>query len=1202
MKKLLFVLGGLFTAGLLSAQTIFQEIAENNIPSAKERWIVPRHYRTIQLDRAAIQGLVDQVVGQHVVADRGGDQPIVSLPLPGGGAARFRLAESGVMAPELQSRYPEIRCFTGYGIDDPSALLKCDWTPKGFRAMMFLTGKGTAYIDPYAPGDMEHYIVYYKKDYARAAGQEMKFSCGVEPPAADSELPIPDRPLAVSERSGTDGQLRRYRLAIACTGEYAQFQGGTKTLAMAAIASSANRITGIYEREYAVTMQLIGKNDTLIFLDGALDPYENGNTGVMLGQNRTVLLDRITNGSFDIGHVYGTHPSVSGLATLQSVCTLNKAQGVSCFFSPIGDAFDVDVVAHEMGHQFGGNHTQNNDCNRRDGTSMEPGSGSTIMSYAGICPPNVQSLSDDYYHGVNVAEMVNFIVSGDGNNCPVKTPIDNIAPTVNAGSDFAIPKSTPFVLNAQADDANGAENTLTYCWEQMDYDAADMPPVSTSTLGPLFRTFDPVAQPYRYFPRFQDIVQNINSTWEELPSVGRKMNFRITVRDNHPAGGHTAQDDMVITVANDAGPFSVANPGAPWRAGSWQIVSWDVANTDKTPVNCKTVNIRLSTDGGYNYPITLASGVPNTGKHCVLVPNITTTQARLLVESVGNIFFDINNGNFSITPAPAPAFSMCLSELSGQICLPGVYTATVSTAALQGFDKPITLSADGLPPGAVASFSPNPVMPGTDAEVTLSFPDGTPEGVLDVDIIGTADSTGFSILTNLTLVSNDFSGLALQSPANGAIGQIENPILYWQTVADANNYDVELATNPSFDQVVMVASRQNVLVDSFKIPVILEKGTVYYWRVRPKNECGPGPWAGPFAFAVVVNTCSVRNAGGLPINITQNQATTVESKIAFSGSSIVSDVNVAKIQGSHTFFKELEMLLISPKGTEVQLFKGKCGGFSGNFNFGFDDASPTTGLACPPTNLGLIFKPDNPLSKFNGEDAAGEWTLRVKDDSPGSGGQITAFSIELCANTALNPPVLVNNNTLFVEPGNNKVVTTDLLLSTDANNSDDELIYTLMTKPGQGELQLNWGGNALQPGAQFSQAALNSGGLRYFDYGTGAGPDQFCFTVTDGEGGLIVDCFTIQPFPVGTGEQSRALGFLLAPNPATETVRIAFGEPLQADTRIRLFDMSGRLLRDVSLAGGQLTVLLDVADLPEGIYSVIADNAMGSGVRKVVVR
>ena len=233
MKKLLFVVIGFFAAGLLSAQNIFQEISENNIPSPKERWIVPRHYRTFELNRPALQGLLDQVADPNAVESRDDAQPIVSLPLPDGGTARFRLAESSVMAPELQSRYPEIRCFTGYGVDDPSALLKCDWTPNGFRAMMFLTGKGTAYIDPYAPGDLQNYIVYYKKDYARAS-QEMKFSCGVEPAAGDPGEVVSNPRLIVSDRSGTDGQLRRYRVAVACTGEYAQFQGGTKALALAA--------------------------------------------------------------------------------------------------------------------------------------------------------------------------------------------------------------------------------------------------------------------------------------------------------------------------------------------------------------------------------------------------------------------------------------------------------------------------------------------------------------------------------------------------------------------------------------------------------------------------------------------------------------------------------------------------------------------------------------------------------------------------------------------------------------------------------------------------------------------------------------------------------------------------------------------------------------------------------------------------------
>jgi subtilisin-like proprotein convertase family protein len=1197
IKRLLIVLIGL-SASLLPAQNILNEIAESQISTSKERWIVPQRYRTLQLDRVALQTLLNQAPERGAAESA---RPILSIPLPDGSTARFRLTESSVMAPDLQARYPEIRTFTGQGIDDPSALLKCDWTPHGFHAMLFLTGKSTVFIDPYSLGDTEHYIVYHKKDYVKRASQQ-DFSCGVEPVATDPE-DGPGIPIQSSARS-TDGQLRRYRLALACSGEYAAFHGGTRPLALAAMVTTVNRISGVYEREFAVTMELVSKNDSLIYLDGATDPYENGNTGVMLGQNRTVCNARIGGSNYDIGHVYGTHPSVSGLASLQSVCTNSKAQGVSCFNSPVGDPFVIDVVCHEMGHQFGANHTQNNECNRNGGTAVETGSGSTIMSYAGICPPNVQNLSDDYYNGINVAEIVNYIVNGNGNDCPVKTETGNTAPTVSAGPNYIIPFSTPFVLSAQGDDSNGDENQLTYCWEQMDSDAADMPPVSTSALGPLFRTFNPDTSNRRVFPRLQTLVQNQSSTWEVLPSVGRKINFRVTARDNHPAGGHTAQDDMVVTVSNNAGPFRVSGNtfSAGWPAGSWQIVTWDVANTDKAPVNCRIVNIRLSVDGGFTYPVVLASNIPNNGKYCIRVPDITTNKARLLVESADNIFFDINNANFNIAPASAPAFSLCVSELFGQVCLPGAYTATVTTSALSGFDTPLVLSAQGLPPGASAVFTPNPVLPGTDAVLSLTFADGAPEGAIDLTITGTAGTNVVDLNTTITLVSNDFSSLALQSPANGTVGQNENPVLYWQGVPDADAYDVELATNPAFDLPSVLAAQQNTIVDSFKVPVILGKGQVYYWRVRPKNECGAGPWVGPFTFATLVNVCASKNANGLPKTITANQATTVEASVTFTGSSSISDVNVAKIQGSHNFFKEIEVILISPQGTELQLFKGKCGGFSGSFNLGFDDASPSPGPTCPPSNLGVIFRPDLALSKFNGEDASGEWILRVKDDSPGSGGSLSGFTLELCANTTLNPPVLVNNNVLQVAPGNNRAVTPDLLKTEDANNTDDELLYTLLTTPQHGELHLNGSGTAMVVGDQMTQTDLNNGGLRYFHYGTDATPDEFCFTVTDGEGGLIKDCFTIQPFPVGTGEPGRLLEFSLAPNPATESLRITFSEAPRSDTRIRLLDASGRLLRHVLLGNGEVTTLLQVADLPKGIYVVAIDNAAGSGVRKVVVR
>ncbi len=1195
VKRILFVLTG-FYAGLLQAQTVWQEMPETNIPQTLERQIIPQRYRTVHFDAAALQAVLQTAPERFAGANYKTAQPVLELPLPDGGSARFRLVESPVMAPGLQARYPEIRCYTGFGIDDPGALLKCDWTPWGFHAMVSSNRWGEVFIDPYSHGDVNNYVVYNKKDYL-PKGAKHNFNCGVETTEEPAPGPVLEPATHVSQRSN-DGQLRRYRLALACTGEYAAFHGGTKPLVLAAMVTSINRVNEVYERDLSVTLQLIATNDTLIFLDPATDPYTNDDGSKMLGQNKTACTNRVGSSNYDIGHVFST--GGGGIAGLGVVCTSNKARGVTGQPAPIGDAFDIDYVAHEMGHQFGANHTQNNSCSRNGATAMEPGSGSTIMGYAGICAPDVQQHSDDYFHGINLEELNSYILQGSGNNCPVYLPNGNTPPTVDAGPDYVIPLSTPFVLTAKGADAGNTQ--LTYCWEQMDNQTATMPPVVNAKVGPMFRSYSPKTVPYRYFPQLPTVVSNANTQWEKLAAVGRQLNFRVTVRDNDPAGGNTAQDDMTVMVEPTAGPFLVTYPnasGLSWHAGEYQVVTWDVAGTDKAPVNCQTVNILLSTNGGFTYPIALATGIPNNGRACIQVPDTATTEARLMVQAADNIFYDLSNANFTVETAATPAFSMCAGELTGQVCLPNTYVTTVSTSSLLGFDSPVELSASGLPAGAVATFDPNPVAPGATAELRIELPNGLSDGNVSLDIMGVAGADTVSVQSALTLVSNDFSALALLTPANGTMGLSETPVLHWQGVPDADQYDVEVASSPSFALDVLVAKKTDATADTFPMPVQLAKSSVYYWRVRPKNECGPGEWVGPFVFATRASICQAATATDLPKNISGSQASTVESVISIAGNSTISDVNVTGISGNHEFFKDLEVHLISPAGTDVLLFQSKCGGTSSSFNLGFDD-NALSDFTCPPVNNGGLVRPEGHLSDFNGQNASGDWMLRVKDNFLSSGGTVTGFNLEVCASKILNPPVLVTNLPLQVPAGANAGIGADLLRATDPDNTDEELVFTLLTTPKHGQLQRYWTGELL-PGAQFTQADLNNGGLRYFDYGLNEGADDFCFTVTDGAGGLVQDCFRINPIGTAATEPGRTLDFLLAPNPASGGARIAFGENLASDTQIRIFDPAGRMLRDAVLATGQAGMALDLTGLPKGLYVVTVGNAEGRGVRKLFV-
>ena len=311
-------------------------------------------------------------------------------------------------------------------------------------------------------------------------------------------------------------------------------------------------------------------------------------------------------------------------------------------------------------------------------------------------------------------------------------------------------------------------------------------------------------------------------------------------------------------------------------------------------------------------------------------------------------------------------------------------------------------------------------------------------------------------------------------------------------------------------------------------------------------------------------------------------------------------MNVKQVKGFHAFFKDLDVRLISPAGTEIVLFKNRCGNYNGNFNVKFDDIAQAA-FSCPPSNTGTSYRPENPLSPLVGQTSAGPWRLRVKDTELSSGGTIDGFQIEFCAAATINPPFLVNNNTLKIVTGTNAIITPDLLRVDDANNTHAQLIFTLVSVPKNGELRLN--GNILEPGAQFSQYDVDLERLRFYDYGARSALDGFRFVATDNEGGFVATPkFNIQPEGVDTDEPGQgALDFGLFPNPATESVWVAFDQPATSDAWIRMFNMAGQLVQSAQLPQGSSRLQLPLAQLPQGVYAVQVESATATGVKKLVV-
>ncbi|WP_246034223.1 zinc-dependent metalloprotease [Empedobacter tilapiae] len=660
MKSKFIILSLLMGGSSVFAQSNhWQELKNKNFQPTNlvERSSVPKEYKLFNLNTT---NLVNDL---NNIASRGKNQPhLVNIPNETGKLTKYMVEEASIMAPELQDKFKTIKSYVGKSVDGKSTI-RFSYSPfHGFSAMI-QKGNEVSYIDAYTE-DLSTYISYNRKN----VDDNISFACHTDDVHQQNLInqitsDIPTNKIA------KDGKMRKYRLALATTIEYSRYHinraglaGGTDEEKLAAVMSAINiamtRVNGVYEKEFGVTMELVENNDKIIFIKA--DEYTNNDGRAMLTENQIVLDREIGINNYDIGHVFST--GGGGVAYLRSPCGDSKAGGVTGSGAPINDPFYIDYVAHEMGHQFGAPHTFNNSCggNRSGSTAVEPGSGSTIMAYAGICPPNVQYNSDPYFSTVSVNNIYSFVTSSAG-SCSVNTDSGNNEPIIEINKlSHNIPHSTAFMLEATATDPDG--DALTYNWEQTDTQIATQPPISTNKNGPTFRSLNPTTVGYRYFPNLQSIVDgkltfetNPSGTplsWEVIPSVARTLKFSILVRDNNSKGGQTDRQNVTLSV-KDFGPFKVTSQATTdyWTQNYPASITWDVAGTDANGIDTQNVKILLSVDGGKTFNYVLAESVPNNGKYDFTVPsNVTLTkEARIMIKAIDNVFLAVNTANFEIS-------------------------------------------------------------------------------------------------------------------------------------------------------------------------------------------------------------------------------------------------------------------------------------------------------------------------------------------------------------------------------------------------------------------------------------------------------------------------------------------------------------------------------------------------------------------------
>ncbi|HJQ25162.1 MAG TPA: C25 family cysteine peptidase, partial [Blastocatellia bacterium] len=725
---------------------------------------VPASARALRLNADALAAVL-KVAPMEFTAGAAESRAVLVVPMPDGKSERFRLVESPIMQPGLLKQFPEIKSYSGQGIDNPRMTMRCDYSPRGFNTLVLSEDRAVS-VHPARWDDVTTYVSYYGQDFK---GDNAKSFCGVD---AAEELKA-ERWARASQLTtvpaASGATLRQYRLAIAVTQEFynqPSLGGGTLEKAVAALNTWLNAVDAVYEREFSERMILVD-NTSIIFTQEP-DGLTNGDKNTEIDQVKVILQNQVGLANYDVGHLLSYVAGGGGLAGVGVVCSSDnsKGRGVTEVGGPNANFDGVHVFSHELGHQHGATHSWNG-CTgsadqRANATAYEVGSGFTIMSYGGVCTTDnivpFRSTTELRFHVGSYEQVNNYIAT---TSCAATSSTGNHPPTVDAGISYTIPKQTPFILTASASDADAADvPNLTYCWEELDSggSAYGNPPYDDSgdpatTTRPIFRAYSPTTSPSRVFPALTYILNYANDPpdtigspavrpGEELPRIGRTLNFRVTARDNRSGGGGVSNDAMVVTVDGNSGPFLVTAPNTAvtWTGGSTQTVTWSVNNTNNAPINCANVKLTLSTDGGNTFPITLAASTANDGSESISVPNgIQTSMARIKVEAIGNIFFDINDASLTINPGDTCPVATAISPGAGNVGTSVVITGVNFTG----------VTAVKFSSNVTASFTVNSA-----TQITATVPSGAVTGPITLTKSGCADAqTASFVVCTGTLTS-----------------------------------------------------------------------------------------------------------------------------------------------------------------------------------------------------------------------------------------------------------------------------------------------------------------------------------------------------------------------------------------------------------------------------------------------------------------
>ena len=931
----------------------------------------------------------------------------LAFPNPDGRIEIYSVFEAPTFSPNLSVKYPSIKSYIGHS--ESGYIIRFSIDHRGLQAAIMDKARTTSYIQFLKESNNIH-AVY-------TSGQrdlsDLGFTCSTHYEGVNQNR-------SSHQRDANDQLLRIYRLAVSASGEYTQFHGGTVADALAAINATVTRVNMIFETDIAATFQ-IQDFDQLIYLDSTTDPYVDFNIGSDPDnyatpdwwgvQLQNTLSATIGNSAYDIGHLFATNSTINGNAgCIGCACNdddtansndMNKGAAFTSSDNPQGEYFDL-VVTHEFGHQMGANHTFSF---IEEGTMVnsEPGSGTTIMGYAGIAGnDNLQLEPDSYFHYHSIKQMTdNFVTSNCWqSNAPVT--ITNNPPVANAGSNYTIPIGTAYKLVGAATDTDTNDN-LSYCWEGINSGSVTFNEFGpTWNQGSMVRSLPPTSNPIRYVPNMTRIINNqltetnpgLNSDWETVSSIGRTLDYALTVRDRAAIAvglsGQTSYDTMQVIVDDNAGPFLVTSQTTNdiWYVDSEQTITWDVAGTDSGNVNTSEVNILLSLDGGLSFPVTLASSIPNSGTATVTIPdlNITTiTNARIIVEGHGNIFFAMNSSDFTIEKRD---FILETPDTSFSICQPQDATFNFNYNTFLSFGETTTFSAPNLPPDATILFNPPSAnSDDTDVTATISNLGSLATGDYNFDIVATASSSSYSENIDLSIFDTTAIQPNLTSPIDTSSDQPTEINFNWSTDDNTETYLFELSEDENFGTLV---SSQMTVDGSTQLQ--LEAAKTYYWRVTSENACGTTTSE---AYSFSTATCFAFSDINLPILISDQGGASYISSITVDENLLISDINVA-IDITHSFAADLDISITSPDGTTINLSSDN-GGNGQNYTNTIFDQEATTQITSATTPFSGSFIPEGDLSQLYGTMSAGEWVITIVDDSFGNGGSVNNVELTICS-------------------------------------------------------------------------------------------------------------------------------------------------------------------------------------------------------------